>query len=167
MNFDIRHECHGDAPAIRRVTEAAFHLNAHSSGTEGAIVDALRDAGALTLSLVAVSGDDIVGHIAFSPVMIDGHDRDWFGLGPVSTAPDLHGRGIGSALIREGLTRLRGSGAAGCVLLGEPEFYRRFGFMADPALRFDGAPPDYFLRLPFGGAIPAGAVTYHAGFSAT
>ena len=161
-------ECSGDANIIRDITQAAFQLNSHSSGTEGAIIDALREAGALTLSLVAVTGgeDAVVGHIAFSPVTIDGRHAGWFGLGPVAVRPDLHGRGIGSALIREGLTRLRQAGAKGCVLAGDPDYYRRFGFEHDPGLRYEDVPAEYFMRLAFHAPAPTGRVRFHAGFDA-
>lgn len=167
MHIEIRAERAEDAQAIRRVTEAAFKLSSHASGTEAAIVEALREAGALTFSLVATVGGDIAGHIAFSLVTIDGQDLGWFGLGPVSVTPDLQGHGIGSALICEGLAHLRQTGAAGCVLLGDPAFYRRFGFENDPALRYEDAPAEYFMRLAFQEAVPSGKVSYHAGFAAS
>ncbi|MGX5736460.1 GNAT family N-acetyltransferase [Bosea thiooxidans] len=164
----IRAEQPGDIDAIRALTTEAFATAPHRSGTEAAIVDGLRAAGALTLSLVAVAGDGtdaaLLGHVAFSPVTIDGADRGWFGLGPVSVRPGRQRGGIGSALIREGLRRLRASGAGGCVLLGDPAYYGRFGFAADPALVLEGVPPEYFMRLAFGGDVPAGTVRYHAAF---
>ena len=168
-DFRIRPERAGDADVIRRITQAAFRLNSHSDGTEGAIIDALREAGALTLSLVAITGDEeaVVGHVAFSPVTIDGDHRGWFGLGPVAVRPDLHGRGIGGALIRDGLSRLRQAGAKGCVLAGDPEYYRRFGFEQDPALRYSDVPPEYFMRLAFHTPAPTGQVRYHGGFNAS
>ena len=166
MNIDIRHELPEHTQAIRRVTEAAFKLNSHASGTEAAIVDALREANALTLSLVATLDNEVVGHVAFSPITINGRHLGWFGLGPVSVKPELHRQGIGSALIQEGLSRLKQAGAAGCVVLGDPAFYRRFGFRHDPALRYEGAPAEYFMSLHCHGAKPAGKVAFHAGFAA-
>jgi len=164
----IRAEQPGDIDAIRALTSEAFATAPHCSGTEAAIVDGLRAAGALTLSLVAVAGDGteeaLLGHVAFSPVTIDGTDRGWFGLGPASVRPDRQRGGIGSALIRDGLRRLREGGAGGCVLLGDPAYYGRFGFAADPALVLEGVPPDYFMRLAFGGEVPVGTVRYHAAF---
>lgn len=166
MNIEIRDEDPNEAPSIRRLTEAAFKLSDHSSGTEGAIIEALRRAGALSISLVAIRDAEILGHVAFSPVTIDGRELDWYGLGPVSVRPDVQGNGIGSALIREGLVRLKDLRAAGCVLLGDPAYYGRFGFKNDPALRFVGAPAEYFLALPLGEAKPSGVVVYHEGFAA-
>jgi putative acetyltransferase len=162
----IRPERAGDAQAIRAVTEAAFRGVAHSAQTEGAIIEALRKAGALSLSLVAVCEGRIVGHIAFSPVRIEGRDTGWFGLGPVSVAPDLQGQGIGSALIRKGLASLKARKAAGCVLLGNPGYYARFGFSSDHALRYPGPPSEYFQSLVLSGSPAAGLVTYHLAFEA-
>ncbi len=167
MDVRIRTERDEDAHAIRQVTEAAFKLNKHSRGTEGAIIDALREAGALTLSLVATIGTEVVGHIAFSPVTIGGAHVGWFGLGPVSVRPDLHRQGIGAALIREGLARMRQAGAKGCVLVGDPAYYQRFGFENDPALILEGAPAENFLRLTLDGTTPSGSVIFHESFSAS
>lgn len=165
MNVEIRPESIADAQAIRQITEAAFKLNRYSTGAEGAIIDALRKAGALTLSLVAVAGNETVGHVAFSPVTIEGEHMEWFGLGPVSVKPALHRQGIGSALIREGLARLKQAGANGCLLLGDPAYYRRFGFENDTALRYEGLPAEYFMRLSFNGHVPTGRVAFHEGFN--
>ena len=160
----IRPEIAEDAAAIRAVTAAAFKDAPYSNGTEADLVDALRDAGALALSLVAEKQGRVVGHVAFSPVTINGEAGHWFGLGPVSVEPAEQRRGIGQALIRGGLERLRAEGAEGCVLLGDPAYYRRFGFVSDPKLRYGEAPPEYFQRLNFTGAEPEGEVAYHAGF---
>ena len=167
MPYTIRPERDEDSGAIRRVTEAAFAQAEHSSGTEGAIVDALRAAGALSVSLVATVEGEVVGHVAFSPVTLDGADVGWHGLGPVSVRPDLHGQGIGAALIRAGLAHLQGLGAKGCVVLGDSAYYPRFGFRQDPAIRYAGVPPEYFMALSLDGSQAAGEVAYHSGFSAT
>lgn len=162
----VRPEQLGDADAIRAVTAAAFAGARVSSGTEAAIVDALRDAGALTLSLVAEAKGRVIGHIAFSPVAIDGAPLGWFGLGPVAVAPERQGRGVGAALIEEGLARLRADRAGGCVLLGDPGYYARFGFASDPALRYADAPARYFQRLAFCDVVPCGEVAFHPAFDA-
>lgn len=167
MSIVIREERPGEAPALRRLTEAAFKLNPHSRGTEGAILDALREAGALTLSLVAEREGEAVGQVAFSPVTVESGESGWFGLGPVSARPDLHGQGIGSALIREGLARMKAMGAQGCVLAGDAGYYRRFGFAPDPALTLEGLPPEYFLALVLAGPRPSGAVVFHPAFPAS
>ncbi|HWV63201.1 MAG TPA: N-acetyltransferase [Oxalicibacterium sp.] len=166
MKYAIRAERSDDADAIRRITQMAFALAEHSSGTEGAIVDALRMANALAVSLVATMDDEVVGHIAFSPVKI-GAATGWFGLGPVSVRPDMQKQGIGGALVGEGLIRLRAMHARGCVVLGDPGYYRRFGFTHDPAIRYEGVPPEYFMRLSFDGSCASGNVVYHEGFFAS
>lgn len=159
----IRSELPGDVDAIRAVTTAAFAGTPYGSGSEAAIVDALRQSGALTVSLVAVDCG-VVGHVAFSPVRIDGVPGNWYGLGPVSVQPERQRKGIGERLIRDGLARLMQSGAGGCVVLGDPSYYRRFGFVTDPGLHYRGAPQRYFQRLVIGGAVPSGEVTYDAAF---
>jgi len=162
--WTVRVEEAGDAPAIARVTAAAFARAAHASGTEAEVVDKLRASGDLAVSLVAQAGS-IIGHVAFSPVRITDGVRGWFGLGPVSVAPQWQGRGVGAALVRAGLARLVGNGAAGCVVLGDPAYYGRFGFRYDPALTFPGPPAAYFQRLVLAGAAPAGVVSYAPDFS--
>jgi len=127
-NIVIRPETVSDADAITGVTVAAFETLEISSHTEQFIVTALRAAGALTLSLVAEIGGRVVGHVAFSPVTISDGTPDWYGLGPVSVLPACQRQGIGKALIREGLSRLRALGARGCCLVGHPDYYRKFGF---------------------------------------
>jgi putative acetyltransferase len=160
----IRREAAGDEAAIREITDAAFAGRPYSSGTEAAIVDGLRAAGALRLSLVAEEEGRIVGHVAFSSVSVDGAEVGWFGLGPVSVSPGRQGQGVGSALIREGLAQLRALGAKGCVLLGDRNYYQRFGFANDPGLRYEGAPPEHFMRLSFGDDVPQGVVRFHPAF---
>lgn len=167
MPFAIRPERHDDESAIGEVTRQAFASHPRSSHTEHFIVRALREANALTISLVAEQAGQVVGHIAFSPVAISDGSPGWFGLGPVSVLPLLQKQGIGRALIEGGLSLLRESGADGCVLLGEPAFYGRFGFSGHPGLVLSGVPPEFFLALPFRSGLPHGEVTYHAAFSAS
>ena len=162
--MEIRLERPGDEEALSTLITAAFANAEHSDGTEAAIVERLRDAGALTLSLVADERCEPVAHIALSPVTIDGHHLGWFGLGPVAVRPDRQGAGIGSALIRDGLERLDHMGAAGCVLVGEPGYYGRFGFAADEGLLYPGVPPEYFQALSFTAGKPRGVVAYHPAF---
>ena len=160
----IRYELSDDITAIRAVVTAAFASVPQSNQTEPAIIDRLRSSDALVLSLVAVESDRLVGHIAFSQVAIAGQQRDWYGLGPVAVDPRWQGRGIGQELVRAGLERLQALGANGCVLVGEPKYYSRFGFRAFPQLSFADVPHEYFLALPFRGPLPAGPVQYHKAF---
>lgn len=123
----IRNEEPREIDAIREITATAFEGADHSSGTEAAIVDALRAAGTLTISLVALEDEEVVGHVAFSPVKLESGASDWFGLGPVSVRPDRQGLGIGTALIERGLAHLKERNATGCVVLGDPHYYARLG----------------------------------------
>lgn len=162
--FAIRPEEPGDADAIGGVTAAAFEGHPHSDGSEPQVIARLRRAGALALSLVAVEEGQIVGHVALSAVELSSGEAGWFGLGPVAVAPPRQGAGIGSALIRAVLDRLRARGAAGCVLVGAPGYYRRFGFEACARLVLPGVPPSHFLAISFGGPVPEALVRYHAAF---
>jgi predicted N-acetyltransferase YhbS len=162
--LEIRSERRADVVAISHVTTAAFEAAPHSSGTEARIVEGLRTGGALSVSLVAVDQGAIIGHVAFSPVTIAGARRDWHGLGPVSVRPDQQRRGVGQRLVRAGLEQLRVLQAAGCVVLGDPLYYHRFGFESDPALTYRGHRSPYFQRLVLGGPPASGDVAYHAAF---
>ncbi|WP_407148776.1 GNAT family N-acetyltransferase [Bradyrhizobium sp. ORS 86] len=143
----------------------AFETAPYSSGAEPRIVEALRHGGALAVSLVATSDDgSIVGHAAFSPVRIDHEAGHWYGLGPVSVVPEMQKLGIGRALIREGLSRLAALDADGCVVLGDPAYYGRFGFVSDPALTYGGEASPYLQRLVLRGRSPKGDVRYHPAF---
>lgn len=165
MNIAVRNELAADVPAIEAVTTAAFLDAPHTSHTEQFIVDGLRKAGQLTVSLVAEAAGQVVGHVAVSPVSISDGADGWFGLGPISVLPRYQRLGVGSRLMREALSVLQQQGAAGCVVLGEPEYYGRFGFRADPNLVLPDVPPEYFQAVAFGSARPRGIVSYHAAFN--
>jgi len=161
----IRPERPGDEAEIGATTGAAFAGKTYSDQTEPQMIERLRRAGALTISLVAEEDGRVVGHVAFSPVTLSGGEAGWYGLGPISVRPDRQKQGIGSALIHEGMERLRALGAQGCVLVGDPGYYNRFGFAAaDPALKVADVPPEYFLVLPLQGSVPSGIVAFHPGF---
>lgn len=127
----------------------------------------MRAAGALTISLVAEIDGQVVGHIAFSPVTVSDGAAGWYGLGPVSVLPDYQKQGIGKALINEGLSLLKDMGSQGCALVGDPNYYKRFGFKNYPELVYEGIPQEFFLVLPFTEKIPKGTVVFHEGFKAT
>jgi putative acetyltransferase len=160
----IRNEAEADVTVITEVTVAAFKTLAISNHTEQFIIAALRAANALTVSLVAELDGRVVGHIAFSPVTISDGSSSWYGLGPVSVLPDYQRRGIGGALIQEGLSRLKRLGARGCCLVGHPEYYRRFGFENIRGLVHEGVPEEVFFALSFDGQVPQGIVKFHEGF---
>lgn len=167
MNLTIRNEQAADIDAISALTAAAFEHAEHSSHTEHFIVNALRRSGQLSVSLVAVHNNEIIGHVAISPVTISSGATGWHGLGPISVRPDRQGQGVGSALMEAALAELRRLGGVGCVVLGEPGYYGRFGFKAEPGLELPGVPQEYFQAVSFGDEMPSGTVKYHAAFEAT
>lgn len=155
-----------DAPAIELVTLVAFMQVASSRHDEQEIIAALRADQALSVSLVAEHDGYVVGHAAASPVTISDGARGWYGLGPVSVGPGHQGQGIGSRLVRAVLDALREQGASGSVVLGDPEFYARFGFVQEPGLILPGVPVGYFQALAFGDRLPPmGEVEYHRAFA--
>jgi len=162
----VRAERPQDRASVRAVNAAAFETLA-----EADLVDAVREQAHPLVSLVAELNGEIVGHILFSPVALDGHpERRILGLAPMAVAPARQRQGIGSALVRAGLERCRELGYGAVVLLGHPAYYPRFGFQ--PAARFGigseyAAPDEAFMLLELvpgylGGA--SGAVRFHAAF---
>ncbi|HYE77617.1 MAG TPA: N-acetyltransferase [bacterium] len=157
----LRPELPPDIPAIRAVHEAAF-----PSPAEAGLVDALRAAGHLTISLVALRAAQVIGHVAFSPLSLPGG----LGLAPVAVLPAWQRQGIGHQLITAGLAACRAQGTGFVVVLGEPSYYRRFGFT--PAARwgltdaYGGGEAFQALEL-IPGAIPrsAGLVQYAPAFA--
>jgi putative acetyltransferase len=161
----IRPETEHDFAAIRHINIVAFADHEYSQQTEHLIVEALRAADALTLSLVAEKDGEVVGHIAFSAASIGETSEGWYLLGPVAVLPERQRQGVGSALVEAGLGALRERGARGCALVGDPAFYRRFGFASRAGVTCEGVPDEYVLCVAFVGDVPAGLLTYHAAFS--
>lgn len=166
-SIQIRNESAADMPSIEAITIAAFAHHPFSHQTEQFIIRELRNSGALTLSLVAELNGKTVGHIAYSPVTFEDGTRDWLGVGPLSVSPEFQRQGIGKALVEHSLGILRNRGAKGCVLVGPPEYYNRFGFKAEPDIVFPGIPPQYVLSLLLNGPQPKGVVKFHPAFEAT
>lgn len=143
----IRDEAPADRAGIRETVLAAFGRR-----EEADLVDRLRADGDAAISLVAVDGDRIVGHVMLSRMTAPFRA---LGLAPVSVLPDRQGKGIGTRLIRAGLERAALGGWQGVFVLGEPAYYRRFGF--DPALASGFASPyagPYLMALALGGSLP-------------
>ena len=163
----IRKETAVDIEAITEVTIAAFKTLPISNHTEQFIIKALRSADALTISLVAEIDERVVGHIAFSPVSFSDGTKDWYGLGPISVLPEYQKQGIGKSLINEGLSSLKELGGQGCALVGDPNYYKQFGFKNYPDLVHDGIPQEVFLALPFNKKVPQGTIEFHESFLAT
>ncbi|MCG8610486.1 MAG: N-acetyltransferase [Pseudomonadales bacterium] len=166
MSIIIRREQSGDAQAIHDVTVAAFLDALHTDHTEQFIVKALRESGALSISLVAEYGGKTVGHVALSPVTISDGADSWYGLGPISVLPDSQNNGIGTKLMNAAIQELAEIKAKGCVLLGDPGYYHRFGFEPRAELVLPDVPPEYFQALLIQGELPRGIVAYHDAFSA-
>ena len=161
----IRPETPQDKGAIEQITLAAFNGKWYSDQTEHLVINRLREAGAMSVSLVAEIDGKVVGHVAFSVVTINSEDIGWYGLGPVSVSPELQKQGIGLKLIREGLSLIKEKGARGCVLEGNPEYYQRFGFKNYPDLIYEGTSDQkYFMALPFYADVPEGKVEFHKAF---
>ncbi|MEM5515943.1 N-acetyltransferase [Henriciella sp. AS95] len=161
--MDIRAESAGDRDAIYHLTEIAFAPMPFSAGNEADCINRLRADGDLTLSLVAVEAGELVGHIAFSPVKLNGLADNWYGLGPVSALPGRQRTGIGSALIEHGLDQIRALGAHGCILIGDPAYYSRFGFRADGRVTYRDLPSELVQWLAFGSQTPSGVLTFSPG----
>jgi len=166
----IRDEQAADLPVLDTLITTAFETNPYSCQNEAQIVTALRADGQLTLSLVAEDQGQVVGHIAFSPIGIEGQnpgqDLGWYSLGPLAVIPERQRQGIGRALVTAGLERLQALGAAGVFLVGDQGYYGQFGFRSHYQLFFDGIPTDVCLSLAFGGEVPAGTVQLHPAFLA-
>jgi putative acetyltransferase len=162
----LRAETIADAPAIRQVIQRAFATLTVGVRTEHRIVDALRDAGALSVSLVAESQGEIIGHVALSPIVIDDGTPGWYGLGPVAVLQEWQRIGIGQQLIRAALQRAQDAGGNGCVVLGHPDYYPRFGFSRDHDLTLPGFTSANFFALRWRSGMPSGVVRYHPAFAA-
>lgn len=158
----IRNETAGDIPAISRLVTEAFRTLPQSSGTEADIVEKLRTAGALALSLVAEDAGEAIGYLAASEARI-GQQGGWGLIGPIAVLPSRHGQGTGTALMAEALRRLRTTGR-GAALVGDPAYYGRFGFRAFPGLGVTGCPPEVVQALPFEDGEPRGELIHHPAF---
>jgi putative acetyltransferase len=164
IDLNIRPEAPGDHAAIYDLTKRAFAPMPYAGGDEQDLINKLRDAGALAISLVAEQNGRVVGHVAFSPAFAADGSEGWYALGPVSAEPELKHRGIGSAVINAGLDMLRERDAAGCVLVGNPSYYARFGFLPFPDLCPKGEPAEFFQILPLRTQIPTEVVGFHSLF---
>jgi putative acetyltransferase len=165
--MQIRLEQPEDIAAVHAINQAAFE-----SSLEGDLVDAVRAQAKPIISVVADDDGSLVGHILFSPVSLTGHDElKIMGLAPMAVVPAQQRRGIGSALVREGLERCRRLGYGAVVVLGHPEFYPRFGFV--PASRFGvtseyDVTDDVFMALELTRGVldgKSGTIRYHAAFA--
>jgi len=165
LDIQICTETTSDVASVHQLTRLAFLNAPHTDHTEQFIVDALRNAGVLAVSLVAKARGQNIGHVAVSPVTLSSGTPGWFGLGPISVLPEYQQRGVGSRLMKRAIADLEAMGAAGCVVLGDPGYYGRFGFKVIDGLTFPGVPVEYFQALTFTDNIPRAVVSYHEAFS--
>lgn len=160
--YTLRAAESGDASAVLAVHQAAF-----KSGAESGLVRSLLENGDVVLSLVAEHKGKIIGSAVYSRLLIDGNNRGATALAPLGILPDWQVKGIGSALIGDSHARLAGLGESLVFVLGDPDYYRRFGFSAEGARSFrtpyDGP---YLMTLELGKDAPKnGVVTYAKAFS--
>jgi putative acetyltransferase len=163
--ISIEPEAAGDEDAIRRLTVSAFDGRTE----EADLVEELRDSGDMLLSLVARRDAEIVGHVAFSRVVVDDSEgpAGAVSLAPVAVRPDLQGREIGSRLIEQGIDVLRAQGEQVVLVVGHPAYYARFGFSRAEGERYPNAysgPHFMALHLTATGSVPRGPVTYPDAF---
>jgi putative acetyltransferase len=169
VKWTIEREGVDDATAVR-----AVHLAAFPTQLEADLVDLLRANGNAAVSLVARSGDEIVGHVLFSPVTVERGSEvvaRGLGLAPLAVMPAQQRKGIGAALVRAGIEECRNKGTPFVVVLGGPEYYQRFGFVraSDFGLANEYGAMDEFMVLALGdAALPAsgGLVRYGDEFRA-
>jgi putative acetyltransferase len=169
-SMEIRPFAASDADAVFEVHRRAFDGRTEESH----IVRRLHDAGEAVVSLVAVVDDRIVGHVLFSPTTVDtsGADVELVGLAPVGVLPEHQNEGVGSSLIRHGVERCRAAGIDAVVVLGDPEYYARFGFERASEYGLEneyGADEGFMVKPLHEGALDgvAGLVTYRSEFRQT
>ena len=163
MNIQIRDEEPKDIEQVREIVRAAF-----PSDSENKLVDALRANGKATISLVAARGDEVLGHILFSPVSTTPpSEARGVGVAPVAVRPEVQSQGIGSELIREGLRLCKELGYDYCVVLGSPKYYPRSGFeKASPfGIRNEYGVDHEFMIVHFSERRATGLVQYASEFA--
>src|SRR5215212_1056683 len=164
MEFILRREEPKDIEQVHAILCSTFPTEAESR-----LVDALRTSGKAVLSLVAVSGDQVLGHILFSPVTTTPpNTAKGAGLAPVAVRTDVQAKGIGSRLIKEGLRQCKFHGFDYCVVLGEPKYYQRFGFQkaGNYGIQNEYGVEDEFMWIRFSERNVSGVVHYAPEFAA-
>ncbi len=160
MSLRVQPESREDSDGIR-----AVHLAVFPTPAEADLVQMLHDDLDSQISLVAKDGAQVVGHVMLSRMQVEGDGRSYraLGLGPVAVIPELQRRGVGSALIDEAMRLAEQRGEEIVFLLGEPDYYRRFGFSREAAAPFASpyAGP-YFMAKSFGSPLPASGTAAYA-----
>ncbi|MEL7445381.1 MAG: N-acetyltransferase [Pseudomonadota bacterium] len=163
-DYVIRPEAPGEEAAIHAMVARAFDGHPYSDGDEQHVIDRLREDGDLVLSLVAVDEETVLGQITYSKALLANGEDGWFVLGPVAVEPAFHGKGIGRALIEAGEAAMKGRGARGLTVLGNPQIYSRFGFVQDTSMWLAGELGWAFQVKSFGAPIPATEQRYVRAF---
>lgn len=161
MSLVIRPETPADQAAIYDITKRAFAPMDYAGGDEQDLINRLRDAGALEISLVAEQDGAVVGQVTFTEAFAADGSTGWYALGPVAVEPALQKKHVGSQLIETGIAMLRERDAAGCVLTGNPAYYSRFGFRVFSDLCPEGEPAAYYQILPLRVQEPKAVVAFH------
>ena len=165
LQIEIRDELPEDYEQIKQITIAAFTNHPYSNCREYILVEKLREKKSLTVSLVAIVNGEVAGHVAFSPIITGGSFCDWYGVGPLSVKPELQKHGIGSALMRAGMEKIKATGGKGCVLVGDLLYYARFGYHHSDVMTFPHAPKENFVVLSLGGEEISGEVEFDTAFA--
>jgi len=165
LDATIRPECQDDHHAIGHVIRAAFSGKAYDDGDETELVEALRRESALSVSLVAELEGTVIGQVAFSPARASDGSLGWYALGPVAVLPAHQRTGIGCKLVLAGLQAIIELGANGCILVGDPAYYTRFGFRLSPSNAPDVEPTEFFMVKLLGHQQPAGPIHFHRTFN--
>lgn len=159
MTWILRDERPSEIPTINKIAVAAFATKAYGDGTEGDLIDSLRRDGDLSLSLVADLNGVVVGRVSMSPATV-GKADGWYGLGPVAVDTDHFKQGIGSTLIRTALGRVAEQGAAGVVLVGDPNYYSRFGFVKGGSVQYLNIEAKNVMVRTLNGPTATGVITF-------
>jgi len=132
----IRAEEPADVEQVREIVTRAFSESEFGHHGEAQLVDRLRESCPEAIARVAELAGEVIGHILFTPVVIEAENQVWHGMGlaPMAVSPELQSRGVGSRLVETGLATLRAAEQPFVVVLGHPEYYPRFGF--EPASRY-------------------------------
>ena len=148
---------------VKDVLKQVFLNHPHSDNKEHLIVENLINNNNDVLSMVGIDNDKVVAFITYSKVKFDNDNDNWVGLAPVAVLPEYQGCGLGSKIIKSSLEQIKQS-YDGCVVMGEGEYYKRFGFDVVDGLFFEGVPTEYFMAQSFKGTKPQGAVVYNEAF---
>jgi predicted N-acetyltransferase YhbS len=165
LDATIRRECHDDYLSIGNVISAAFSGKPYADGDEAELVEALRRENALSVLLVAELEGTVIGQVAFSPAQASDGTRGWYALGPVAVLPAHQRTGIGSKLVHAGLQAITELGANGCILVGDPAYYTRFGFRLSPSNTPGGESTEFFMVKLLGHQQPTGPIYFHRAFN--